>query len=74
MPKRAKRSVFRQVVVTETHVVFGIIDGRTGKAHMYKLDWDEMEEFVKKHGDELPAGDLPRRVSGHVRDLMESGD
>lgn len=72
MPKKARRNVFRQVVVTETHVAFGVVDGSTGNAHAYHVDWDELEEFVRKHGKKSPAGQLPRAVSGYVRDIMET--
>lgn len=65
-------NVLRQVVTTESHIYLGIIDTSSGVAFKYGMTWDKLEEFVRMHGEQLPAGELPRKMSDYLRDGMES--
>lgn len=65
-------NVVRQVITTESRVAFVVVDPSAGVAFTYEMTWDKFEEFVRTHGEQLPAGQLPRKLSNYLRDGMES--
>lgn len=70
MPK----NLLRQVLVNEQGVCLNVVDAKTGHFYMYTIPWRKLEAFVRKHGEKIPLGEMPRRLSNDIHGMMESED
>lgn len=70
--KREMPSIVRGVFSNKDGVSLQVVDGERGELFQLTLSWKEMEQLCRKIGTKRPIGDLPRKVSNTIREMMET--